>query len=86
MKVAEMNKQLLIKLRENVSLFKHLHIQDMWILKIGEELELEKGSLVLKQGDSGDDFYLLLEGELAIYHEIGEQKTSEHLRKFTFGR
>lgn len=69
---------------EDVPLFKSLEISE--IHKIADALEpvnYNDGEMVLKEGDSGDSFYLIERGEALFYKEVGS--TQQLVNKMTKG-
>ncbi len=64
------NTDLLIKLRNNVNLFKDIDLLDIqWLLNRGEKLVLHKDSVVFKEDSPSDYFYINLRGNLIAYKQ-----------------
>ena len=58
-----------------VPLFQHLPDDKLaWIAEHGEEVRLESGDVIARQGDPPDGFYVVMEGETEWTRKVGEEE------------
>jgi len=60
---------------KSVELFSHIPGEDLaQVAAIAQEVNFEKGALVIQEGEVGDSMYLVVEGEVMI-HKLGQTIT-----------
>jgi CRP-like cAMP-binding protein len=57
-----------------VPLFAQLKDSEITCLEQGEELWLPQGEAFITEGEAAENFYVLLEGQVRVTKEVGENK------------
>ena len=62
----------------NVSLFAHLSLEQLEVInQLMGEAHYMAGEAVVREGEPGDDLYVLLEGEVQAYRHYGTERQTE---------
>jgi len=62
------NKAILIKLKKHVKLFQNFNFNEIaFFINRGEKISIKKSTILFKKDTIGNEFYIILNGELSVY-------------------
>ncbi|MCX7595020.1 MAG: cyclic nucleotide-binding domain-containing protein [Fischerella sp.] len=64
----------MLKTLRHISLFKELTEEQLQCLPQGMDIWLNPGEILFNQGDPPEYFYIVFEGAIQIYREVGNQE------------